>query len=112
MKPRVYVETSVISYLTARPTDNVIAGARQQLTAQLWADLELFEAFVSDLVLDECAGGDVSAAQARLLALRDLPVLDRVDAADGLAKLLIRRAALPAKAIDDALHVAMAAVHG
>ena len=33
MKPRAYIETSVISYLTARPNLDLIVAAHQQVTA-------------------------------------------------------------------------------
>ena len=67
MKPRIYVETSVISYLTARSSSNVMLLARQQFTRELW-DLQPdhFDAWLSPLVLDEASQGDPQAAAARV----------------------------------------------
>ena len=112
MKLRVYVETSVISYLTAKPSRDLVAAAHQQSTRELWDQLERFDVFVSELVLEECASGDESAATSRLAIATPIQSLDFTDAVVGLAKKLLAAAALPAKSADDAIHVALAAVHG
>lgn len=112
MKLRVYIETSVISYLTAKPSRDLVAAAHQQSTGEFWDQLERFEVFVSELVLEECASGDASAAASRLAVATVIPSLAFNDAVASLAKNLLVAAALPAKAADDAVHVALAAVHG
>lgn len=113
MKPRLYIETTIVSYLTARPTRDVIALARQQITQAWWVDrLPDFNPVVSQLVLDEAARGDKGAAEHRLRALEDVPLLDATPAAFRLAAQFIRPGAMPAKAKDDALHLAVCAVHG
>lgn len=89
----------------------MIAG-HQQVTREWWDTRRAdFELCVSQLVLDESAAGDAQAAQARLLVLQPMTVLETTAAALDLAKELIRKGALPAKATDDALHVAVATVH-
>ncbi len=76
MKPRVYVETSIVSYLTALPARDIVIAGRQQSTRDWWVTApRRFELVVSDLVLQEAAGGDPAAARARLDALASAPEL-------------------------------------
>jgi predicted nucleic acid-binding protein len=112
MSFRAYIETSVVSYLTAKPSRDLIAAAHQQSTRDFWEQLERFDVFVSELVRSECATGDTEAAQRRLLAVASIATLEYNSAVDDLARRLLKAAALPAKAADDAIHVALAAVHG
>ena len=112
MKPRVYIETTVVSYLTARPTANVLQEGRRQLTVQWWANrLPAFEAAISPLVYVEASRGDVEAASARIDAIKGFTVLVPDDRARGLARALIGPGAIPAKATDDAAHIAICAVN-
>ncbi len=110
----VYVETTIIGYLTARSSDAVIFLARQQLTRQWWnGHRSSFELFVSQLVLDEVSAGDSSAAQERLAYLNGLPLLDvQHPDVSRLADLLIAQHLLPEKAAADAQHVAVSTVFG
>lgn len=112
MKPRIYVETSVISYLTARPSSNVMLLARQQFTRELW-DLQpdRFEAWLSPLVLDEASQGDPYAAAARVQACKALPELEITDGVKAFAQLLITTGAVPPTEPEDALHIALATLH-
>jgi len=112
MKPRVYIETSVISYLTARPNRDLIVAAHQQITAELWERKADFEFFASELVVAEASRGDAQAAALRLQALNDIPMLEVSSDARDLGKLLVKELAIPLKAIEDAYHVALAAVQG
>jgi predicted nucleic acid-binding protein len=112
MLPRAYIETSVVSYLTARPSRDLVRAAHQQVTQEWWATRGGFECFVSQFVIDEAAAGDAEAATQRLLALRDIPLLDVTEEAILLAADLVAGGGLPTKARVDALHVAMATVHG
>lgn len=112
MKPLVYIETTVASYLTARATRDMIAMARQQITMAWWeARLADFSPVVSQLVLDEAARGDTEAAQRRLLVLARFPLLEVTAECLRLARKFIRPGAMPEKAKDDALHLAISAVH-
>lgn len=110
MAERVYIETTVVSYLTARPSRDVVIAGHQQVTHEWWntrrADYELC---VSQLVLDEAGAGDAQAAQDRLLVLRTMLVLETTAEALELAKELLQAGALPPKAANDALHIAVAA---
>lgn len=112
MQSSIYVETSIVSYLTARPSRDLVRAAHQEVTCEWWTGRETYELFISQLVLDEASAGDPGAAALRLLALRDLPLLELTPEAVALAQQLVRRAALPPKAAGDALHIALTAVHG
>lgn len=112
MKSSIYVETSIVSYLTARPSRDLVRAAHQEVTSEWWAGREAYDLFISQLVLDEASAGDSGAAALRREALRDLPLLEMTPEAVALAQQLVRTAALPAKAAGDALHIALSAVHG
>jgi predicted nucleic acid-binding protein len=109
----VYVETSVISYLTARPSNDLRATANQNTTAEWWeARRPNYRVFVSDLVILEASKGHPEAAQRRLVAIADLPLLQVSDHVRALAQALIDNHALPKMAEADAYHVAIAAANG
>ena len=113
MKPRVYVETSVVSYLTARPARDIVVAGRQQSTRDWWAAASRrFELVASELVREEAGVGDPEAANARLAALAPLGVLGTSGEALELAQRLVAAGAVPRSAAQDAAHVAIAAVHG
>ena len=112
MKPTVYVETTVPSYLTAWPSRDVVRAGEQQVTRDWWERRTEFELRVSSLVLVECGAGDSDAAALRLAALDGVPVLGQTPEAETLADALLREVPLPAKAAADALHIAVAAVNG
>lgn len=110
----VYIETSIIGYLTARSATDVIFQARQLLTRQWWEDRRLsYDLYVSQLVIDEVSAGDEVAAQERLQLLAGIPLVDAFQpSVEALADLLIDKHLLPAKARTDAQHVAVATVFG
>lgn len=110
----VYIETSIIGYMTARSSDAVIFLARQQLTQQWWVDQRAkFDLVTSQLVIDEVSAGDLAAAQERLALLNDVPLLDiQHPDVQMLANELIVNHLLPQKAAADARHVAVATVFG
>ncbi|HEY7427805.1 MAG TPA: type II toxin-antitoxin system VapC family toxin [Gemmataceae bacterium] len=113
MPQRVYIETTFISYLTARPSRDVVIVGHQQVSREWWDTRRgSYELCVSQLVLGESAAGDPEAAQERLAVLQAMTFLETTTAALALAKELVRAGALPAKAADDALHIAIAATQG
>jgi predicted nucleic acid-binding protein len=75
MKSKVYLETTIVSYLVAAPTNSVVQAAHQQLTRQWWAARDRFDLFVSRAVVAEARRGDAKAAARRLRALRGIPRL-------------------------------------
>lgn len=113
MKPTVYVETSVISYLTARPSRDILAAAWQKATRRWWlTHRDRFDLFTSQLVLEEAGEGHPEAAERRLKALSGISLLTMPRLVADLADELLRQGALPLVATDDALHVAAASYHG
>lgn len=113
MAQRVYIETTFVSYLTARPSRDVVIAGHQQTTHEWWdTQRDRYELCVSQLVLQEAGAGDHQAAQERLDVLQSMIFLETTAEALALAKVLIQAGALPAKAGDDALHIAVAAAHG
>lgn len=112
MVKKVYIETTIISYLTARSSKNILATAWQELTKEWWTHRRTyFDLFTSELVLAEAYKGDAEAAQRRLNHLEDIPIIATTDSAIEFARRLINEGPLPEKAIDDALHIALSAVH-
>ena len=113
MKSRVYIETTIVSYLTARPSRDIVIAGRQQDTRDWWNNQRgKFELCTSNLVLDEVASGDSSAARERSEILKPLIVLHMDDTAANLADALIEAGAVPKKAAEDALHIAIAVTNG
>ena len=111
-KPKVYVETTVVSYLVARPSHDVTLAARQQATQQLWTEcVDNFEFIISDIVLNEVSRGDVIASQRRLEVLADLSVLDVSLESIMLEENLIDAGAVPQYSRPDAQHIAIATVN-
>lgn len=112
MKSRVFLETSVISYLTASPSRDIVHAAHQQITREWWARRHRFDLYVSQAVLREAARGNPEAADRRLTAIQNIPVLAVSGDASELAELFLAKNALPAKAAVDAIHIAVAVVNG
>jgi len=112
MKRKVYLETSVISYLTARPSKTILGAAHQQITLAWWELRYRYELLISESVMRECAAGDPIAAQKRLAVLADLPLLLIDELALSIASELVQNKIVPAKAAEDALHIAVATVYG
>ena len=112
MKKSVYVETSIASYLTARPTRDVRAAAWQQITSQWWENVRAdYDLFTSELVIVEASAGNPEAATRRLEALQGIAELSVDEEVQELADHLISKGGFPSGAEADALHVAVAAVH-
>jgi hypothetical protein len=113
MKPRVYVETSIPSYLTARRSRDLIATANQELTQEWWETRrDDFYLVISEFVLREASAGDPIAASNRLALIVGIPELNVTDEVGELARMLIEQIPIPKKAQLDAFHIAIAAVHG
>jgi predicted nucleic acid-binding protein len=111
--PSVYVETSVIGYLTSWPRKDVTVAGHQRTTRTWWATAtDRFELFVSQPVIDECSEGDQDAVLDRLDCIRALSVLPTTAEAESLANELMCERAVPSSEPRDALHIALAAVHG
>jgi len=109
---KLYLETSVVSYLTARPSRDLVLAAHQQITQDWWdCKRQDFQMFVSQLVIQEAGAGDPEAARKRLSALENIPLLDLTPKVLTLARSLIDDGILPIRAKEDALHLSVATVH-
>ena len=112
MKPKVYIETSIPSYLTAwRSRDIVIAG-NQETTKEWWDRRDDFELFISEFVLVEVASGAPEAAERRLAVLNGIPEIEITAEVELIAQRLLSLASLPSRARVDALHIAIATLGG
>jgi len=112
-KPTIYIETSIISYLAARPSADLMTAACQQVTSEWWeGSRRLYEVVTSVLVVAESRQGDPHMVKTRLDLLRGIPALKTTEEASELARAFIEKGALPPGAQADALHIAIAAAHG
>lgn len=113
MKKHVYIETTVVSYLTAKPSRDIMIAGHQEATRELWAKLSSrYETYVSALVFEEAGSGDPDQVQMRLAAIAKFPMLDIDGEARSLAEKIIAKKGIPVEYPEDALHIAVAAVNG
>ncbi len=112
MKQKIYIETSVVSYYTNRPSRDLVTAARQQVTREWWDESShRFELYISVLVPEEARCGNEIEAKKRLEALKGIPILGISEEAEALANALVA-GPIPKKSAEDALHIALAAVNG
>ncbi len=112
MKPTVYLETTIISYLTARISRDLVIAGRQQITRNWWdTQKQHFELFISESVVTEAREGDKVVSQNRLEILRSFPVLTTTMDVIELANRFVSGKCVPKNASVDALHIAVATVN-
>src|SRR5437879_9068598 len=113
MKPKLYLETTIPSYLVGRPSRDLLVAANQQVSGDWWESRrEQFDLYASELVILEVRAGDAQLATNRLELLAGVPLLVATDETLELAEDLIVQGPIPRKAAGDAAHIAVAAVHG
>ena len=113
MKQRVYIETTIVSYLTSRPSRDMVIAAHQELTRQWWDTRACsFELLISELVREEVAKGDAEASDKRISVIEKLPILGTSDDAVLLAEKLVLTGLIPREYVADALHIAISTVNG
>ncbi len=113
MKQKVYIETTVVSYLTAWPSRDLVMAGNQRATRDWWdRRKDAFETYISQAVIDEAQAGDPEAARRRLEVLEPIALLDIAEVVVALAEALVVKLQLPQRAEADALHIAVAAVNG
>ena len=109
----VYIETSVVSYLTAKLSHNLIVASHQKITHDWWDnELPKLEPFISPIVIEEASKGDPSAADLRLHRMKTFQILETTKEAHDLASRYFGKINLPEKARADAYHISVATVHG
>ena len=112
-KPKVYIETSIPSYLTARSSNDIRAMANQNTTIEWWENRRSeFEVFISEFVIAESAQGNPEASTRRIESIRDIPELEVSEDVKILAKALIVEGPIPEKSEIGAYHIAVATVNG
>ena len=113
MKRKLYIETTVVSYLTARPSRDLLVAGHQEATRELWPSLtEEYDTYVSALVYEEAARGDAEQASKRLGAIKPFRMLDIDKDARMLASKILAGKGIPSEYPEDALHIAVAAING
>jgi hypothetical protein len=112
MKPILYLETSVVSYYTGRPSRDLIVAGRQQITRDWWEnERHNYSLYVSALVLQESQRGEPEAIKKREQALKGIPLLGTTDQTEELAEALVTKGPIPAEYPEDALHIALASTN-
>ncbi len=113
MKPSIYIETSIISYLASWKSRDVIVSARQAITHGWWNHhRDRFELRISALVEEEIQRGDQEAVKRRLSWVAEIPSLAITDQASELANRLLVKKVIPEGSEDDALHIGIAVAQG
>lgn len=113
MPAKVYIETTIPSYLTSRPSRDIIIAGHQQSTRDWWdAERNEYDLYVSQLVIQECREGDATMATQRLELLAGIEVIPILSGVIQLAENLVNAGPLPEKAAADAVHIATAAASG
>ena len=111
-RPSIYIETTIPSLYTSRPSPNIVELARQRLTAIWWEDFSQdFQLVTSQTVHDECSKGNLDLAAKRINFLRGISLLKLNESVGSIAKELLSQGIIPQKAADDAIHIAVASVH-
>ena len=113
MKPTIYIETSIVSYLTARLSNDIRVIANQKTTIEWWENRRLnFDVFISEFVAAEASQGHPEAAASRMAVIKDIPELDVTEEVRELGIALITDGPFPDNAKIDAYHIAVATVNG
>ena len=112
MKPKVYIETSIVSYLMARPSRDLLVNANQILAKEWWNEHRMkFRSFVSEVVISEIERGDPAMAKSRLEAIKRIEIIRLTNEARTVAQEILDQKILPEKAAVDALHISIASVN-
>jgi hypothetical protein len=113
MSETVYIETSILGYLTAQPSRDLVVAANIEITRDWWdTRRNAFQLYSSQAVVKETSQGDTEIASRRLEIIRNIALLDLNQSVLDLAEQFLERSSLPAKADIDAVHIAAATVHG
>ena len=112
MKQKLYIETSFVSYLTSKPSRDIIIAAHQQITGNWWENhSKEFDLYTSQVVIDEANAGDPEIAKSRLGKLQNIVLLEITDEIINLSQSLMDNKCLPPKSVEDALHISIASIH-
>lgn len=113
MKQKVYLETTIPSFVTSLPSRDIVIAGKQEVSREWWNNRrELFELYVSPFVIDEAQKGNAEAAAKRMQLIRNIPVIADDDEVKRIAETIIQGGLIPKKASADAFHIAVATRHG
>jgi len=112
VRPRLYIETTIPSYLVSSPSRDLVVAGHQQITRLWWDERrDKFEVFISQFIIDEVSAGDQTQAQKRLSIIEPFAQLEITEDVLYLAEALLSSDIIPKRAATDAAHIAIAAVH-
>jgi hypothetical protein len=112
-KPKVYLESSVISFYANRRSKDLVVAAYQEISADWWEnELHKYQPYVSQFVLEEISRGDSRAAQNRMDAIKTFPLLELPEEVFDLAQKYLKEVQIPRKSQLDAFHISAAVVNG
>ena len=112
MKPKLYLETTIPSYLTSWSSRDLIIAGHQQITKEWWKNRrDAFNIYVSQFVIDEAKAGDPAAARERMKVIKGFPLLDITPEVGMIAADILDLKVIPRRAVTDAAHIAVATVH-
>jgi hypothetical protein len=112
VKPKVYLETTIPSLLTAWPSRDVLIAGQQLATREWWEKRrQAFDLYVSQEVLKEAGRGDAEAARDRLAALAECRILAATELAEAVTERILSSGLIPSRAASDAVHIGYAAAH-
>ncbi len=113
MKQKVYLETTIPSFVTSQPSRDIVIAGKQEISREWWRDRrELFEMYISPFVIEEAKKGDAEAAEKRMQLIRNIPILADDEEVRKIAETIIQGGLIPKKASADAFHIAVATRHG
>lgn len=108
---KVYIETTIPSYVTARFSRDIVIAARQQISREWWDTARFkYDLYISEVVIAECCMGDPEAAKRRLELISGIKILKLTDDINRLADEYIKLLDIPEKARLDAYHLAFAVI--
>ncbi|MBI4405547.1 MAG: type II toxin-antitoxin system VapC family toxin [Deltaproteobacteria bacterium] len=112
MDKKVYLESTVISYLAARPSRDLLVLAKQHLTAIWWNNVfPRVQVYVSSFVMEEIQQGDLTAVAERMKFCKDIPLLNTTEEIESLANAYISMIMIPDRAKLDFYHIACATIY-
>jgi hypothetical protein len=111
-KQSVYLETTIVSYYTSKPSRDIVALAHQEITKEWWPmAITRYNIFISEIVVEEAGLGDSEASKRRLEEIKDFPHLELNEKVEEMAKIYVEKLEIPESSIRDGIHLAIACIH-
>ena len=108
----VYIETTIVSYLVARPSRDLLVATHQQITQVWWIERSKeFDCYISQVVIEEASVGDPEQAKKRIEIINVFPALEVTEAVEKLTRSILAKGIIPTRAVRDAAHISVAAVN-